>query len=397
MLSAAHRAIITATVPILETGGETLTTHFYRLLLDQHPEVRPFFNSAHQADGQQARALARGILMYAKHIDRLDQLGDLVGQIVTKHVGLQILPEHYPIVGGCLLASIREVLGEEIATDAVIEAWGAAYGQLADILIGAEESVYAAREHATGGWRGTRRFSVVEKKDESSEITSFYLQPEDGKPLLDFQAGQYLGLRLNVAGNEIRRNYSLSAAPNGKTYRISVKREPGGMASNYLHDIVKVGSVLDVFPPSGVFTLQANDKPLVFITGGVGITPALAMLEAAAPTGRSIHFIHCSRSAATHAFREAVDALAKRFPAIKSFYVYQNHDEATAPAGGPVNAVGHLNQTHLEKWLPQTRDVDAYFLGPTPFMRAIKGYLAKMGVPAEQSRYEFFGPASQLD
>ena len=139
MLSPEHRAVIKATVPLLESGGEALTTHFYRIMLSEHPEVRPLFNQAHQASGDQPRALANGVLMYAKNIDRLEALGPLVGQIVQKHVSLQVLPEHYPIVGGCLLRAIREVLGAEIATDAVIEAWAAAYGQLADLLIGAEE------------------------------------------------------------------------------------------------------------------------------------------------------------------------------------------------------------------------------------------------------------------
>jgi len=123
MLSPEHRAIVKATVPLLESGGEALTTHFYRIMLSEHPEVRPLFNQAHQASGDQPRALANGVLMYAKNIDRLEALGPLVGQIVQKHVSLQVLPEHYPVVGSCLLRAIREVLGAEVATDAVIEAW----------------------------------------------------------------------------------------------------------------------------------------------------------------------------------------------------------------------------------------------------------------------------------
>ena len=139
MLSNEHRTLVKATVPLLETGGETLTQHFYKMMLSEYPEVRPLFNQAHQASGDQPRALANGVLMYARHIDELEQLGPLVAKIVNKHVALQIQPEHYPIVGTCLLRAIREVLGEEIATQEVIDAWDAAYGQLADILIGAEE------------------------------------------------------------------------------------------------------------------------------------------------------------------------------------------------------------------------------------------------------------------
>jgi len=192
------------------------------------PEVLPFFNKAHQGSGDQPRALAHSILMYARHIDHLEKLGGLVNTIVNKHVALQILPEHYPIVGTCILRAIREVLGQEIATDAVLDAWGAAYQQLADILIGAEEGVYKKTEEAEGGWRGARKFVVTNRVAESDEITSFYFAPVDGNAIISFAPGQYIGLRVEIDGEEMRRQYSLSATPNGKTYRISVKRELGG-------------------------------------------------------------------------------------------------------------------------------------------------------------------------
>ena len=99
MLSEQHRDLVKATVPLLEAGGEALTRHFYGIMLDEYPQVRPLFNQAHQASGAQPRALANGILQYARHIDHLDALGPLVGQVVQKHVSLQVLPEQYPIVG----------------------------------------------------------------------------------------------------------------------------------------------------------------------------------------------------------------------------------------------------------------------------------------------------------
>jgi nitric oxide dioxygenase len=393
MLSAEHRAIIKATVPLLESGGEALTTHFYTTMLAEYPSVRPLFNQAHQQSGDQPRALANAVLMYARHIDQLEQLGGLVSQIVNKHVALNILPEHYPIVGGCLLRAIREVLGAEIATDAVIEAWAAAYQQLADLLTGLEEKVYVEKETATGGWRGTRPFVVARKVKESDEITSFYLRPADGGELLDFHPGQYIGLKLIVDGEEIRRNYSLSAAANGREYRISVKREPNGRGSNFLHDYIVEGATLDLFAPSGDFTLEQSDKPLVLISGGVGITPTLAMLNAALKTSRPVHFIHATRHGGVHAFRDVIDTLADRHPQLKRFYVYEKprqEDDAH-------HAEGFIDEARLIEWMPSTRDVDVYFLGPKPFMKAVKRHLKAIGVPEKQSRFEFFGPASALD
>ncbi|MFZ3141821.1 NO-inducible flavohemoprotein [Polaromonas sp.] len=393
MLTPEQRAIVKSTVPLLETGGEALTTHFYQIMLAGHPEVRPFFNQAHQANGDQPRALANGVLMYARNIDRLEQLGGLVNQIIQKHVSLQIEAAHYPVVGACLLRAIREVLGADIATDAVIAAWAAAYQQLADILIGAEEKIYADVAAAPGGWRGGRAFRVARKVAESAEITSFYLEPQDGGALADFEPGQYIGLRLVVNGQEIRRNYSLSAAPNGSDYRISVKREPGGVASNYLHDQVHEGDVLELAPPAGEFVLAQSDKPLVLISGGVGITPTMAMLDAALLGTRPVHFIHFARNRSVHAFRAAIEARHAKHSQLKRFYVYDEPaDEVPAP-----HATGLLSSAQLAEYLPASRDVDAYFLGPKPFMRHVKKQLRELGVPESQTRYEFFGPASALE
>jgi len=393
MLSVQDRAIIKATVPLLESGGEALITHFYRMMLCEYPQVRPLFNQAHQASGDQPRALANGVLMYARHIDQLDQLGDLVAKIINKHVALQILPEHYPIVGGCLLRAISEVLGSEIATQEVIDAWAAAYNQLADILIGAEAAIYDEKAQAPGGWRGAREFRLVQKVEESAEITSFYFEPLDQGPILAAEPGQYIGLQLFIGGEEIRRNYSLSALSNQGQYRISVKRETGGVASNYLHDQCPVGTSVMLFPPAGEFTLAASDKPLVLISGGVGITPTLPMLEAALATERPVHFIHCARNGQVHAFRNWVDELAQRYPQLKRFYCYAE-DDGVSPAA---DKLGMLTREQLAEWLPEQRDLDAYFLGPKGFMAAIKRYLQALGIPEQQSRYEFFGPAATLE
>lgn len=393
MLSVQDRTLIKATVPLLESGGEALITHFYRMMLSEYPQVRPLFNQAHQASGDQPRALANGVLMYARHIDQLDQLGDLVAKIINKHVALQILPEHYPIVGGCLLRAISEVLGSEIATPEVINAWGAAYNQLADILIGAEAAIYDQKAQAPGGWRGARAFKLVQKVQESEEITSLYFAPQDLGPILAAEPGQYIGLQLFIDGQEVRRNYSLSALCSQGQYRISVKREPGGVVSNYLHDQCVVGTSIMLFPPAGEFTLKPSDKPLVLISGGVGITPTLPMLEAALATERPVHFIHCARNGQVHAFRHWVDELAQRYPQLKRFYCYAE-DDGVSPAA---DKLGLLTREQLADWLPQQRDLDAYFLGPKGFMAAIKRHLKALGIPEQQSRYEFFGPAAALE
>ena len=400
MLTDRQRAIVKSTVPLLEAGGEALTTHFYRIMLAENASVQPLFNSVHQQTGSQPRALARRVLMYAKHIDDLSGLGDLPAQIIHKHVSLQVQPEHYPIVGQYLLRAIREVLGAEVATDEVIDAWAAAYGQLADILIGAEKSIYEANAQAAGGWLGVRRFVVAAKQPESSEITSFVLRPEDGGAVLRYRAGQFIGLRMVVNGQEQRRNYSLSQVADGASLRISVKREglgtPQGVVSCHLHDQVQVGDVLDVFAPAGHFTLAASAKPLVLMAAGVGITPLLPMLQEALAAQRPTTFIHCVRSPAQQAFAATLLALAAQHPQLLQLRMAYEQGTLEATGANVQTASSAATAELLTGWLPAERDVDAYYVGPVGFMRLAQQTLLAAGVPQAQLHCEFFGPAQAL-
>jgi len=391
LLNESTLAVIRATVPVLKTHGETITRHFYRKLFAEHPEVREFFNQAHQADGAQPRALAGAVLAYAANIDRLDALKDALPLIIHKHAALGVLPEHYPVVGKCLLAAIAEVLGDA-ATPEVLDAWAAAYGQLAELLIAAEESVYRANAAQPGGWRGPREFRVARKVIESDVITSFHLVPVDGGELARFTPGQYVTLLLEIGGQKVRRTYSLSDAPGQPHYRISVKREPNGVASNHLHDRVKEGDVLKLLPPCGSFTLVDAPRPLVLLTAGVGITPALSMLNAAAATGREIVFIHAARNARVHAFADHVRELARRFRNVRTCFVYEEAESGHLP-----DVVGRVTPDVLGSHLPADRDVDLYFLGPKGFMAGALKAARALGVPAAQVRYEFFGPLEALE
>ena len=200
--------------------------------------MRPYFNPAHQRSGSQQRALAGAICAYAQHVDNPAALTDAVELIAQKHVSLGIRPEHYPIVGENLLASIKEVLGDA-ATDDIIDAWAAAYGALADIFIGREADIYQEQEQRFG-WQGFKPFVVARREPESDNITSFYLRPADGAALHPHKPGQYITLRVDVPGaGPVMRNYSLSNAPGDEYYRISVKREAapmeGAPAVSYTH------------------------------------------------------------------------------------------------------------------------------------------------------------------
>lgn len=135
-------AIVKATGPALQQHGLAITTRMYQRLF-VYAEVRDLFDMAAQDSGEQPRRLAAAILGYAQNIDKLENLTGAVQRMVTRHVETGVRPEHYPYVAEALLPAIRDVLGEEIATDAVLDAWGQAYWFLADLLIAAERAHYA--------------------------------------------------------------------------------------------------------------------------------------------------------------------------------------------------------------------------------------------------------------
>lgn len=400
MLNPRTIEIVKATAPILEQHGEALTRHFYKRMFSLNPEVAPLFNPSNQAAGSQQKALAAAICAYAANIDNLEVLGGAVELIAQKHASLRILPEHYPIVGANLLGSIKEVLGVG-ATDEVITAWTEAYGFLADILIGREKQIYAAQAAEENGWNGLKSFRVARKTPESTVITSLYLEPADSRGLPFFKPGQYITVRIpHPQIGTTMRNYSLSNAPGEPFFRISVKREPNGFVSNFFHDQLKVGDLIEVGPPCGEFSFDPTEKherPLMLVSAGVGITPTLSMLTCALQSqpDRAIFFLHGALNRQVHAFGKTVRELAEKHPNLKVHFRYSEATEEDR-----VDAIHHsegfIDAELLESLVPD-RDADYYFCGPKPFMIGIYHNLLKWGIPASQVHFEFFGPRQDLE
>src|SRR5690606_23129666 len=123
-----------------------------------------------------------------------------------------------------LLASIKEVL-QDLATNEVIDAWAAAYQQLAQLMIGHEAKMYDDKEKTNGQWVGWKNFVVQRKQIESTEITSFYLVAEDGSEAPNFIPGQFISVKVFLPNMNLTqiRQYSISCAPNKEYLRISVK------------------------------------------------------------------------------------------------------------------------------------------------------------------------------
>tara|TARA_R110000824_G_scaffold81582_4_gene205047 strand:+ start:265 stop:1485 length:1221 start_codon:yes stop_codon:yes gene_type:complete len=398
--------IVKSTAPVLQQHGETLTRHFYQRMFSHNPEVGPFFNPANQAEGTQQRALAGAICAYAANIDNLEVLGGAVELIANKHASLMVKPEHYPIVGENLLASIKEVLGDG-ATDQVIDAWAEAYGFLTDILVGREQQLYSDSATKTGGWDGFRSFTVDKKDQESQNIASFYLKPEDGGALPEFLPGQYITIRVPTPdGSTTMRNYSLSNQPGRDYFRISVKREiaptagaPDGYVSNLLHDNVAEGDTLEIGPPCGEFFLNVKDRherPLVLLAAGIGITPIMSILKTTlnAMPDREIILVHGCLNDDVQPFKPFIDQLAIKHPNLKAHYRYSDMAQDTVSLEENCSA-GMVDADLIESLIP-SRHADYYFCGPKPFMVNIYQDLLVWGIPASQVHFEFFGPREEL-
>ena len=403
-LSAPTVAIVKACVPALQAHGLAVTQAMYKRLF-QNQEIADLFNQSHQADGAQQRALAGAILAYAENIENLGALTGAVERIAQRHAGLNILPEHYPHVATALLGALQDVLGEA-ATEEVLTAWGEAYWFLAEILIGREAEIYRDHAQAKGGWMGWRDFKVDKVERESGVVTSFYLKPADGGPVLRHKPGQFLTFKLDLPGHGmVKRNYSISCGPNDDHYRISVKREPApadqpaapaGLASNWLHDHAVPGTILSVAPPAGEFVLeQDNAAPVVLVSGGVGLTPMVSMMEALAEAAAPppVHWVHGALNGRVHAMGEHIRQLAAK-AGVKPVCFYET-PEAADRKGRDFDETGRISV----EWLKANTPFDTavfYLCGPRPFLRALVGGLHAAGVPAERLRFEFFGPTDEL-
>lgn len=396
MASPQTLAIVKATVPVLEEHGTAITTVFYKNMFAAHPELLDIFNETNQKLGRQQTALAMTVLAAAKHLDKLATLLPQVTQISHKHRALQILPEHYPIVGEHLIGAIKEVLGEA-ATDDIITAWIEAYDEIASIFIQIEHGMY---EEAM--WQGFAPFVITEKEAAATDITAFTVIPvndsaQHGQNIdlsqLSLTAGQYITVKTDQKDSDhiALRHYSLYSASNKKGIQFAVKRDNRnghqGLVSNYLHDHLAVGDTILLSAPAGDFALnqelvQQDEIPLVLMSAGVGVTPVLSMLEAQvlANPKRPIIWVYACQNEAHHAFSAKVDKLLEKAETVEKHIFYFESGQI-------------LDETWLTE-LPKPADI--YVCGSMPFMESMIDGLMALDHGVDSVHYEPFGPKMSL-
>ena len=239
-----------------------------------------------------------------------------------------------------------------------------------------------------------RTLRLIDKVRESDDVTSFVLEARDGAALPEFEAGQHLPIHLQIQDHEepVRRTYSLSNGPGDGYYRISVKREPFGVASRYLHDHMEKGAFIDAHAPAGEFVLSKAHRPVVLISAGVGLTPMVSMLHALSrgPGENDVWFIHGARDGDHHPLSEEVRALAGGHPRVHAHVVYSRPRDRDV-RGTHFDSQGRVNAELIARLVPDL-DAEFYLCGPVGFMADIQSDLIAGGVREDRINTEIFGP-----
>jgi ferredoxin-NADP reductase len=247
-------------------------------------------------------------------------------------------------------------------------------------------------------WSGFRPLTVTAITRESESVISIQLADPQGGSVPTAGAGQYLTVRVRPRGEKrsVLRNYSLSGPPGAGYYRVTVKREPEGVASGYLHTCLAVGDRLEVAAPRGTFILDRTDAPVLLISAGIGATPVLAMLEDLAQqhSQREVWWLYGARNGREHPFAAEVRRLLASLPSARS-HVYYSHPDPSDVEGRDYDSAGRLTASLLEQLAPPL-DADAFLCGPASFMDDVGAGLAVLGIDAARIHTEPFGPRAGI-
>lgn len=237
-----------------------------------------------------------------------------------------------------------------------------------------------SRDH---GYHPLRVKRIVQ---ETPDARSYVLDvPSELMDTFAYSSGQFCTFRVRVGEQELYRSYSMSSAPEvDAELAVTVKQVPGGVVSNWFHEQINEGDLVECARPTGVFCLRDNapsHAPVVALCGGSGITPVLAIAKTAlVSTERDVALLYANRSSESVIFESALETLVGAHSARLSV---QHHLDADS---------GFLTSEDVAKFVaPFPLDADYYLCGPTPFMDLAENTLLERGVEAEHILLERFG------
>jgi ferredoxin-NADP reductase len=243
----------------------------------------------------------------------------------------------------------------------------------------------------TGLWKGQLRVAAI--FPETPLVKTFRLRDPQGGPIpFTFVPGQFLTYSAEIEGKLVRRSYTIASSAAQTAYvETTIKREELGVFSDYMHDKIVVGDLVEVMGPSGVFTFRGTEaESVVLIGGGVGITPLMAAIRYLDDTAwpREIFLVYGARSTEEFIFREELEYRQRR---MRNLHVAATMSRSAGTSW--MGAEGPITKEFLTLSVPDIAKRHVHLCGPPGMMEVMKKILAELGVPPEQLKTEAFGPA----
>ncbi|MFD6417535.1 globin domain-containing protein [Streptomyces sp. NPDC060194] len=355
--------IVQRTMAEIAPVADKVTSYFYALLFTRAPALRPLFPAA--MDVQRDRLL-RALLTAAENVDDAGTLTAYLRDLGRGHRKYGTRPEHYPLVGECLLGSIayyaRAVWGPEVEA-----AWVRTYTTIAQIMI----DVAAEDELSSPPWWFAE---VVSHDQRTPDVAVITVRPQQPYPFL---AGQYASVE-TPWWPRVWRHYSFASAPRADgLLSFHVKAVPAGWVSNALVHRARPGDVIRLGPPAGSMTVDhTTDSGLLCLGGGTGIAPIKALVEDVVVHGerRSVEVFYGARSDFDLYDMDTMRRLQRSHPWLAVRTVVSDGGRGLLPEA--VRAYG--------PWV----EYDAYLSGPPGMIRSGVDVLRRAGIPAERIRHD---------
>ena len=244
---------------------------------------------------------------------------------------------------------------------------------------------------ATGPWKGKLQVAGIFR--ETNDVKTFRLKSPDGGPIpFTFLPGQFLTYSAEIDGKLVRRSYTIASSAAQTAYvETTIKREEPGIFSDYMHDKVKQGDLIEVAAPFGAFTFRGQEADsVVLIGGGVGITPLMAAIRYLFDTAwrGDIFLVYGAQTTEHFIFRDELEYLQRRMPNLHVIATM-----ARAEGTSWMGPQGHVTKELLSQSVPDIQKRRVHLCGPPGMMQAMKKLLATVGVPSDQVKTEAFGPA----
>ncbi|WP_240535261.1 2Fe-2S iron-sulfur cluster-binding protein [Bradyrhizobium sp. YR681] len=247
------------------------------------------------------------------------------------------------------------------------------------------------RGEASRSWKGKLRVCAI--YPETPNVKTFRLQAPDGGAIpFAFLPGQFLTYAMEIDGKVVRRSYTIASSAAQTAYvETTIKREDGGLLSDYMHGHLKEGDLIEVTGPSGAFTFTGMESDsVVLIGGGVGITPLMAAIRYLSDIAwpGQIYLVYGAQTTEQFIFRDELEYLQRR---MNNLHVAATMMRAAGTSW--MGSEGQITAEFLAHAVPDLAGRRVHLCGPPGMMDALRKTLIGLGVPNEQIKAEAFGPA----